>query len=152
MPLAQGDEGDTEDRPAGRIRDTRKLLITAAVIMSVFLLTTSVVTTLLISPDAFQSGGPANGRALAFLAHQNPGNGFGTLYDLSTITILWFAGASAMAGLLNLVPIERKSAHQPVMLFVQRSVNCRAERVEAERVVWSAPGVTTVENHIAVVS
>jgi hypothetical protein len=69
-----------------------------------FLITTSVVTTLLIPPDAFRSGGPANGGALAFLAHEHLGNGFGTLYDASTIAILWFAGASAMAGLLNLVP------------------------------------------------
>jgi hypothetical protein len=104
MPLIQGDEGDTEERPDGRIRGARKLLTTAALIMSAFLLATSVVTTLLIPPDAFRSGGPANGRALAFLAHDQLGNGFGTLYDLSTITILWFAGASAMAGLLNLVP------------------------------------------------
>jgi hypothetical protein len=104
MPLIEGDDGDTEEQPAGRIRDARKLLTTAAVIMSVFLLATSVVTTLLIPPDAFRSGGPANGRALAFLAHQQLGDGFGSLYDVSTITILWFAGASAMAGLLNLVP------------------------------------------------
>ncbi|MGH3687439.1 MAG: amino acid transporter [Pseudonocardiaceae bacterium] len=104
MPLIRGDEADTEERPAGRIRDARTLLTTAAVIMSAFLLATSVVTTLLIPPDAFRSGGPANGRALAFLAHDQLGDGFGTLYDLSTITILWFAGASAMAGLLNLVP------------------------------------------------
>jgi hypothetical protein len=56
------------------------------------------------TPDAFRSGGPANGRALAFLAHQQLGNGFSTLYALSAIAILWFAGASAMAGLPNLVP------------------------------------------------
>ena len=72
--------------------------------MSVFLLSSSLVTTLLIAPADFQPGGPANGRALAFLAHRFLGNGFGTAYDLSTVAILWFAGASAMAGLLNLVP------------------------------------------------
>jgi hypothetical protein len=65
---------------------------------------TSIVTTLLIPAADFQEGGPANGRAMAFLAHRYLGNGFGTLYDASTILILAFAGASAMAGLLNLIP------------------------------------------------
>ena len=72
--------------------------------MSVFLITSSIITTLLIPQAEFQQGGGANGRALAYLAHEYLGNGFGTVYDASTITILWFAGASAMAGLLNLVP------------------------------------------------
>lgn len=102
MPLVDpGGEGEDLE---GTIRNTRKLLVTAAVIMSVFLMTSSIVTTLLIEPKQFQPGGQANGRALAYLAHRCLGEGFGTAYDLSTILILAFAGASAMAGLLNLVP------------------------------------------------
>jgi hypothetical protein len=104
MPLVKGNASDDPDRPIGRIRNTRKLLLTAAVIMAVCLLTSCFLTTVLIPPDAFKDGGPANGRALAYLAHVYMGEGFGTIYDISTILILWFAGASAMAGLLNLVP------------------------------------------------
>ena len=98
MPLIQSED------VAERVRNTRKLLVTAACIMSVFLSATSVVTTLLIHPAQFREGGEANGRALAYLAHQYLGNGFGSVYDFSTILILAFAGASAMAGLLNLIP------------------------------------------------
>ena len=98
MPLIECENLDA------RISNTRRLLKTAAMIMSVFLMATSIVTTLLIPAADFKEGGPANGRAMAFLAHQYLGNGFGTLYDASTILILAFAGASAMAGLLNLIP------------------------------------------------
>ena len=94
MPLISGE----------RIRNAKKLLLTAALIMSVFLIASGFVTTVLIEPAAFQSGGDANGRALAYLAHRYLGSVFGTIYDLSTMAILSFAGASAMAGLLNLVP------------------------------------------------
>lgn len=104
MPLVKGDPGDTPLQPAGRIRNTKKLLTTAALTMSVMLVGSSIVTTLLIPPAEFQSGGRAYGRALAYIAHEHLGHVFGTLYDLSTVTILWFAGASAMVGLLNLVP------------------------------------------------
>lgn len=124
MPLVRGDkdltEGELESihstrtgRPAepstqrlieGRIRNTRKLLRTAAFIMSVLLITSSIVTTTLIPAENFQEGGEANGRALSYLAHHFFGHIFGTVYDLSTISILWFAGASAMAGLISIVP------------------------------------------------
>ncbi|MCC9311488.1 amino acid transporter [Kitasatospora sp. RB6PN24] len=104
MPHIEGDPDDTEERPTGRIRGARKLLTTAALIMSAFLITTSFITTILIPKAAFQPGGEANGRALAYLAHENLGSSFGSVYDLSTIAILWFAGASAMAGMLNLLP------------------------------------------------
>jgi len=105
MPLITEEgrqEGDVI--PRGRIRATRRLLVSAAVIMSVMLLLSSAVTSFLIPPSDYQLGGPAAGRAVAYLAHQLLGNGFGTIYDFSTILILWFAGASAMAGLLNLIP------------------------------------------------
>jgi hypothetical protein len=130
MPLVRGDRDLSEDelesihstRSArgvaptarqlleGRINNTRKLLTTAALIMSVMLIFSSIVTTLLIPAEEFrpetatEEAGSANGRALAYLAHTFLGDVFGTLYDLSTISILWFAGSSALAGLLNIVP------------------------------------------------
>lgn len=110
MPLVKGDATDTEENPVGRIRNTRKLLTLAALIMSVLLICSSIVTTTIIPAEAFTAAtattpaGEANGRALAYLAHKLLGDAFGTVYDISTILILWFAGASALAGLLNIVP------------------------------------------------
>ena len=104
MPLVRG------TRLEDRIHNTRKLLMVAALIMSFLLLASSVVTTLLIPAGEFrpetdtQDAGSANGRALAYLAHAYLGDVFGTAYDISTISILWFAGSSALAGLLNIVP------------------------------------------------
>ena len=111
MPLVRGQASDSYLNPKGRIANAQKLLLTAAVIMSVLLLGSTFVTTTLIDPEALRTG-EAKDRALAFIAHGqtaikiNPlfGELFGTIYDLSTIAILWFAGASAMSGLLNLVP------------------------------------------------
>lgn len=104
MPQISKAPGDTEANPAGRIKGAKKLLTTAALIMSGFLVLSSIVTTVLIPAAEFQPGGSANGRALSWLAHHLMGDGFGTVYDVSTILILWFAGASALAGLLNLIP------------------------------------------------
>ena len=122
MPLVKGDDDEAGGQPlqaptidaepserekaqlAGRIRNGKKLLSGAAIIMSFMLIGSSIVTTMLIPPEAFQPGGEANGRALSYIAHDLLGDIFGTVYDVSTILILWFAGASAMAGLLNIVP------------------------------------------------
>ena len=114
--LVRGTTADPAD-VAGRIRNTRRLLVTAAVLMSILLLGSSLVTgTDTLIPAAELRLEPVKGkamdRALAYIAHgEGPhticplfGRGFGTIYDVSTILILWFAGASAMAGLLNMVP------------------------------------------------
>lgn len=149
MPLIRGSSTDRPDNPTGRIRNTGKLLLTAAVIMSTFLIASSVVVTMLIEPAALvdvNAAGekvasvdgkkpPAAGRALAYLAHGEGevpiapffGSSFGTVYDVSVVIILWFAGASAMAGLLNLVPQylpkygmapEWARAHRPLVLLL----------------------------------
>ena len=73
MPLVRGDPDDDPERPADRIRNTRKMLTVAALIMSFYLVTTSFVTTVLIPPEEFEEGGSANGRALAYLAHHQLG-------------------------------------------------------------------------------
>lgn len=99
-----GGEAKAQQLLRGRIRNTKKLLRSAALIMSVMLISSSLVTAILIPADKFADGGEANGRAIAYLAHLFFGDIFGTVYDLSTIAILWFAGASAMAGLLSIVP------------------------------------------------
>ncbi|HEY1732492.1 MAG TPA: hypothetical protein VGG15_12115 [Terriglobales bacterium] len=105
MPLVSGvTKGSVENTIPGRIHNTRKLLLSAAGIMSVMLLLSSFVAAALIPESAYRIGGAADGRAIAYLAHLYLGNIFGTVYDISTILILWFAGASAMAGLLNLIP------------------------------------------------
>ena len=117
MGIIKGDESDTPDNPKGRIRNTKKLLITAGLIMSFFLISSSLIVSTLIPAENLvaapgMNGASAKDRALSFLAHgESPsihifpfGSVFGTMYDLSTVSILWFAGASAMAALINLVP------------------------------------------------
>jgi len=104
MPLVRGEGADAQAVLRSRITNTRRLLTTAAGTMSVLLIGSSIVTTMMIPASELAVGGLADGRALAYLAHRDLGDNFGTLYDISTIGTLWFAGASAMAGLLNLVP------------------------------------------------
>lgn len=121
MPLINGQVDGEPATLEGRIRNTRKLLATAGLIMSVYLLGSSLVTATLIEPESLllshplaenEPPPPAANRALAYLAHGespyylNPifGELFGTVYDVFTVLILAFAGASAMAALLNLVP------------------------------------------------
>lgn len=87
-----------------RIRLGKRLMLCSASIMSTFLICSSMVSVALIPPEAYAPGGGADGRALAWIAHKELGSTFGSVYDIATVAILWFAGASAMAGMLALIP------------------------------------------------
>ncbi|MSU80430.1 MAG: amino acid transporter [Gemmataceae bacterium] len=116
MPQVQGKPD--EQPPRTRIRNTRKVLITAAVIMSIYLLGSVLVTTLLIPHEELQADGGANNRSLAYLAHGGRltfgedellwpicGPVFGTAYDIVTVLILCLAGTSVMTALSVLLPL-----------------------------------------------
>jgi hypothetical protein len=118
MPLIRSGPGDDPRRPRDRIRATRFMLVTVALLGTAFLLSSSFVTSLLIPPTAFADNGAATHRAIAYLAHGAPlstgesatamnplfGLPFGTLYDVSTVAVLCLAGASVAIGLRDLVP------------------------------------------------
>ncbi len=118
MPLVKGRAGDDPVNPRGRVRNTRKMLFTAALVMSVYLLGSTLVIATLVPAEAFGPNGTAVNRALAYLAHGGRladgvradqlnawfAQPFGTLYDLSTILILSLAGLSVGIGLRDLVP------------------------------------------------
>lgn len=118
MPRLRAPADEPEAQLAGRVRNARKLLVVAALIMSVYLLGSSLVASLLIDPRALDPQGMAANRALAYLAHGGSlrgggnaeelapffGRAFGAVYGLSTILILSLAGASVTIGLRSLVP------------------------------------------------
>jgi hypothetical protein len=118
VPRVSGGPGAESGMPAGRVRNTRKLMLTAALIMAVYLVSAVLVTTLLVPQVELLPGGTATHRALAYLAHGSPlsggvtgtdlnrlfGHTFGDLYDLSSAFILCLAGVSVTIGLQNLLP------------------------------------------------
>ncbi len=118
VPRVRGSADREPDTQAGRVRNTRKLMVTAASIMAVYLVSAVVVTTLLVPRAVLFPGGAAEHRALAYLAHGSPladgatgmavsplfGDSFGDLFDLSSAFILCLAGVSVTMGLQNLLP------------------------------------------------
>jgi hypothetical protein len=118
VPRVSGDSSHESGTLAGRIRNTRKLMVVAASIMALYLVSAVVVTTLAVPRAELMPGGAAEHRALAYLAHGSPlaedlggtplssifGEGFGDLYDISATIILCLAGASVTMSLYNLLP------------------------------------------------
>jgi hypothetical protein len=117
-PFVEGKTDDDPEHPRGRIRNMRKLLVTAALLMSCAIASSITVAATLIPSPEFQERGTAVHRALAYLAHGGrlsnglPGSTlnrffgpeFGTLYDACTVLILCLAGACVAIALRDYVP------------------------------------------------
>ncbi|HEV7225547.1 MAG TPA: hypothetical protein VGN42_22770 [Pirellulales bacterium] len=117
-PLVKGRLGDDPLAPRGRIRNTRKLMLVAALVMAVYLLGAVLSATILIPAEAIGPGGAAQHRALAYLAHGERlvggqpgatlnrlfGHEFGSFYDAATVIVLCLAGASGLIALRDLAP------------------------------------------------
>jgi hypothetical protein len=116
MPLVRGFGSDTSENPRGRVRHTRLILVTAAVLMCVLLLASTLVTTILVPADALTTDGRAANRALAYLAHGQPlavdplgvcplaGPWLGAAYDLAVVAVLTLSGIVVMVGMRHLIP------------------------------------------------
>jgi hypothetical protein len=120
MPQVRGRKDDSAVLPRGRIRNTRKVLLVAAILMSAYLLAATLVTTVLIPESSLSPQGRATNRALAYLAHggliaDGPqghtaslsplfGVVFGSVYDITTVLLLTLAGTSVMTALSVLLP------------------------------------------------
>lgn len=116
-PLIRG-SGEGPQHVRDRIRNARKLMLVAALVMAVYVTASVAVCTLLLPERAFGGHGAAEHRALAYLAHGGVladgrssaalnswfGGNFGTLYDTSAILILCLAGASSLTALRDSVP------------------------------------------------
>ena len=67
----------------------------------IFLILSSLATSIMLKRSQVIDGGEAAGRALSFLSHKYLGNFYGTFYDISTIIILWFAGGTRTLQIIN---------------------------------------------------
>ncbi len=118
LPRVSGGFRPSTSAIPSRVHNARKLMLVAAAIMAVYLVSAVVVTTLLVPNEALLPNGAAEHRALAYLAHGSPVNGgagaaaisplfgdrFGDLFDIASAVILCLAGASVTLGLQNLLP------------------------------------------------
>lgn len=118
-PLVKGRRSEPHEA-SGRVRNTRKLMLAAAVLMGVYVTTSVFVCTLLVPKDlaGVRVTEVAEHRSLAYVAHGGNlvaelpateinswfGPKFGSAYDVAAVLVLCLAGASSIIALRDLVP------------------------------------------------